>query len=134
MIKSIAALAAGLVTWAVVATLGNLLARAALPGYADVEAAMNFTTVMLIARLLVGGFASIAAGFVTAWIAAGARRDALILSALLLALFAPVHYSLWTRFPIWYHAAFLLSLVVLPVIGASGRRSRSGRDRRGHPA
>ena len=134
MIKSIAGIAAGLVTWAIVATLGNLLVRAALPGYAGVETAMNFTIVMLIARLLVGVIASIAAGSVTAWIAGGMRRDVLILSALLLALFAPVHYSLWARFPIWYHAAFLISLAVAPALGALGRRSRSPRDRRVRPA
>ncbi len=127
MIKSIAAIAAGLVTWFVVATLGNFVVRAALPGYTDVEVAMNFTLGMQVARLAVGVLSSILAGFVTAWIAAGKRRDVLILTALLLAVFLPVHYSLWTRFPVWYHALFLFSLVVAPSAGAWMRsRFRGG--------
>ncbi len=125
MIKSIAAIAAGLVTWFVVATLGNFVVRAALPGYTDVEVAMNFTLGMQVARLGVGVLSSIVAGFVASWIA-GKRRDVLILTVLLLAVFLPVHYSLWTRFPIWYHALFLLSLVVAPSAGA-WMRSRSYR-------
>jgi uncharacterized membrane protein YoaK (UPF0700 family) len=116
--RSLAGIAAGLVAWTAVATLGNLLVRVALPGYADVEAAMNFTLVMLVARLLVGIVSSIVAGSVAARVATARRRDVLILSILLIALFVPVHYSLWTRFPIWYHAAFLLSLVVAPALGA----------------
>jgi len=118
MIKSIAAIAAGLVTWFVVATLANFVVRSALPGYTDVEVAMNFTQGMLFARLVVGALASVTAGFVTGWIA-GARRGAVvILTVLLLAVFLPVHYALWDRFPAWYHAMFLLSLVIAPSIGA----------------
>ena len=132
MMRSLAGIAAGLVAWTVVATLGNLLVRVALPGYADVEAAMNFTLAMLVARLLVGIVSSIVAGSVAARIATAWRRDILILSILLLALFVPVHYSLWTRFPIWYHAAFLLSLVLAPALGArlSPGPSRSRRESR----
>lgn len=118
MVRSLAGIVAGLVTWAVVATLGNLLVRAALPGYADVEAALDFTLAMLIARLAVGIVSSLVAGYVVARIATARRRDVYLLSAVLLALFLPLHYSLWTRFPIWYHAVFLISLVVAPTIGA----------------
>jgi hypothetical protein len=118
MVRSLAGIFAGLVAWAVVATLGNLLVRVALPGYAQVEAALDFTLAMLAARLLVGIVSSIVAGYVVARIATAGRRDVYIVSAVLLALFLPVHYSLWARFPIWYHAVFLLSLVVAPVIGA----------------
>jgi uncharacterized membrane protein YoaK (UPF0700 family) len=130
--RSLAGIAAGLVAWTVVATLGNLLVRVALPGYADVEAAMNFTLAMLIARLLVGIVSSIVAGSVAARIATARHRNVLILSILLLALFVPVHYSLWTRFPTWYHAAFLLSLVFAPALGArlSPGPSRSRRESR----
>ena len=128
MVRSIAGILAGLVAWIVVATLGNLVLRTALPGYTEVEVAMNFTVVMLVARLLVGIVSSIAAGYVVAWIAAANRRDVLILSALLLALFVPVHVSMWPRFPIWYHVAFLLSLVLAPAIGAWSRSgARDGR-------
>jgi len=45
----------------------------------------------------------------------------------LLVLFIPVHYSLWERFPTWYHVVFLASLVVVTLVGAvlyPGRVSR----------
>jgi NhaP-type Na+/H+ and K+/H+ antiporter len=38
---------------------------------------------------------------------------------IILAIFLPVHVSLWARFPVWYHLAFLVPLVPLVVLGAS---------------
>jgi len=35
-----------------------------------------------------------------------------------LAAFLPVHYSLWNRFPIWYHLVFLISIIPLVLLGA----------------
>ncbi len=128
MVRSIAGVAAGLVAWIAIATVGNLLLRLALPGYAEVEVSMNFTMVMLWARLLLGIVSSIAAGFVVAWVATQNRRVILILTGLLVVLFIPVHYSLWTRFPVWYHVVFLLSLVGGTTMGAKGY-SRCCRNR-----
>jgi len=119
--RSVVGIALGLVAWFAVATVGNLILRAGLSGYAQVESAMNFTAAMLWARLLLGVLASFAAGFVVARIAARRRRDVLIAAALLLALFVPVHYSLWARFPAWYHVAFLVSLFVATVVGGNAR-------------
>src|SRR5436190_462968 len=56
------ATATGFVVWFAVATVGNLALRWLLPGYAEVEKAMNFSLVMLTARLAVGAVASLAAG------------------------------------------------------------------------
>ena len=120
MLRSIAGVVAALVAWVAIATLGNVLLRLALPGYADVEGAMEFSITMLWARLLLGMLSSISAGLVVAWVTARNRRDVLVLSGLLLALFIPVHYSLWMRFPVWYHVVFLLSLVVGTMIGGKG--------------
>jgi hypothetical protein len=131
MTRSIAAIAAGLVSWFVIATLGNFLLRAAMPGYAAVEVAMDFTLGMQFARLALGVLSSLGAGFVAAWLATRPRRDIVILIALLLVLFLPVHYSLWQRFPVWYHAAFLLSLVIVPALGASLRAIGGGTRRAG---
>jgi hypothetical protein len=101
----------------VVATLGNFVLRAALQGYTEVEAAMNFTLAMLLGRLVLGAVSSFCAGFVTAWIAKR-RAAARILAGILFIVFLPVHYSLWDKFPIWFHAVFLLSLLVVPILGA----------------
>lgn len=126
MIRSIASIAAGILAWFVIATLGNFALRAIMPGYSTVEVAMDFTPAMLCARLALGAAASLGAGFITAWIAQRPRRAAGLLTAVLLVLFLPVHYALWPRFPVWYHAAFLLSLALAPVLGASLRVRAAG--------
>ena len=47
MLRAVAGVSGGLLTWVVVATVGNLLLRAVWPNYAEVEVAMNFTPAML---------------------------------------------------------------------------------------
>jgi hypothetical protein len=121
MMRSVAGIALGLVAWFVVATVGNLLLRTGFPGYAEVEGAMDFTAAMLWARLLLGLLASFAAGLVVARTVVRRRRDVLIAAVLLLALFVPVHFSLWARFPVWYHVVFLVSLFVATVVGGNAR-------------
>jgi uncharacterized protein (DUF983 family) len=60
-------------------------------------------------------------------VAASVGRDrlvpALIAGVILLILFLPIHYSIWPKFPIWYHLTFLTSLPVLSVAG--GRFARA---------
>lgn len=114
----------GFVAWWVIATLLDLLLRFSWPDYAAVEKAMTFTLGMQIARLAEGAGASLAAGFTAAWISRRKPIATWFLVILLLALFIPVHYSLWHRFPVWYHLVFLISLVVLPPLGAMRRIPR----------
>jgi uncharacterized protein (DUF983 family) len=40
----------------------------------------------------------------------------------LLLVFIPVHYSIWSHFPIWYHLTFLISLPVLSIVGGKFAR------------
>jgi len=117
MLRGATAVVAGLIAWFAVATIANLVARFAWPSYAEVELAMAFTLPMLLARLGIGALSSICAGVATALIARSNRREVAVLGSVLLILFIPVHYSLWARFPIWYHVIFLTSLVVLPSLG-----------------
>jgi hypothetical protein len=122
--RSIAGVAAGVAVWVLVATLGNLVLRLAWPAYAALEKAMTFTLGMLIARLVLGAVASLCAGFAVARIT---RRNAIAawcLVALLLAVFVPVHYTLWPRFPAWYHVLFIASLVLFTLLGAMRRLPR----------
>jgi len=127
MLKGIAGVIGGFVAWFLIATVGNRVLRAAWPGYAEVEASMTFTLGMLLARLVLGAFSSLGAGLVVALIT---NRNGLAIKSLvgvLLVLFIPVHYSLWERFPTWYHVVFLASLVVVTLLGAAlypGRASR----------
>ena len=117
--RSIAAVVGGFVAWWVVATVGNFAVRALIPGYADVERALNFTLDMQVARLVTGALASLVAGWVAARIARGSGRAVWALVIALLALFIPVHYGMWDRFPPWYHLIFLASLVVATLAGAA---------------
>ena len=129
MIRAVGAVVGGLVTWVVVASVGNRLLRIALPGYAEVEVAMTFTQAMLVDRLVLGAASSLCAGFVGALIA---KRNGIadkVLAGILLVAFIPVHYSLWERFPAWYHLVFLASLVVYP--SRRGHSSDDGARERG---
>ena len=116
----------GLVVWIVAATILNWLMRLVLPGYAEAEKPMTFTLPMLAGRLVVGALSSVAAGAVFARIAKDAGPSAIALGIVLLAVFLPVHFGLWDRFPVWYHAVFLVSLLPLAVLGARVAAPRTG--------
>lgn len=121
-IRAIAAVAAGCVTWMVVATIGNFGLRAALPGYTAVEASMAFTIAMMFGRLALGIVSSFAAGYACSAIARRQLTPVYILASLLLLAFVPMHISLWPRFPVWYHLVFLLTLAPLVLLGAMVQR------------
>ncbi len=126
MRRQIIAFISALVTWVAVVSVLNRLLRSGLSGYAAAEPVMAFTSTMLWLRLAMGAAASVSAGYVLGRVAPPAHRAALILGGLLVAAFVPVHYQLWSRFPAWYHAAFLLSIVPLVSLGARlGRSSAS---------
>ena len=121
MMRVAGAILGGCAAWAVAATLLNLALRLSWPDYAAVEKQMEFTLLMMIARLIVGALASLAAGLTTTWIS---RRNAIatwVLVAALLASFVPVHIGLWTKFPAWYHLAFFASLALFPLVGLRRR-------------
>src|SRR5215471_1000245 len=125
MKRSIFALVAGLALWVLVASLLNRGLRVGLPGYALAEPAMSFTLGMKVARLILGGLASLAAGAATGLIAPLRTRLPWILGAIILAAFIPIHVQLWTKFPLWYHLVFLGTLAPLVALGAALTRSRS---------
>jgi hypothetical protein len=122
MIKILIAIILGVLTWFFVATVGNLVLRFSLVGYIDAEKVMHFTMTMMVARLCLSVCASVCTGYAITWVTT--RRDAASLASgiLLTALFIPVHYMLWDKFPIWYHLLFLCSLIPLTVLGARIQR------------
>ncbi|HWD49304.1 MAG TPA: hypothetical protein VG309_05220 [Rhizomicrobium sp.] len=121
MLRLIGGIIAGLVVWAVVVTLLNFGLRYGLPGYTAVEKAMNFTVTMMIARLSISAISSLASGWAAAAIA-NRQLAATVAGFLLLLVFIPVHYSIWSHFPIWYHLTFLISLPVLSIVGGKFAR------------
>jgi len=116
--KTIGAAIAALVTWFFVATVLNLALRASWPHYHEAETAFNFTLAMKLARLVLGAISSLGAGFVAAWIDKDRMKAATLTGIVLLGLFIPGHYLLWSKFPIWYHLTFLASLLPLTLLGA----------------
>jgi hypothetical protein len=118
MLRSSFAVIAGIFVWGLVATVGNWIVRAALPGYSAVEAAMAFRLPMLLCRLALGLVSSLCAGAVCAAAAVQESRAVAVAAGLLLLLFLPVHYSFWSKFPLWYHVFFLASLVPATLFGA----------------
>ena len=123
MLRSILAVVAGLLAWAVGVTVLNLGLHHGWPAYAAVEKAMLFTVPMMAARLSISGVSSLVSGFVAAAVGRSGQA-ALIAGVLLLLIFLPIHYTIWSKFPLWYHLTFLASLPLLSVIG--GRFSRNG--------
>lgn len=118
MKRAILAFVAGLVVWVLVVSLLNRGLRLFFEGYAAAEPAMTFTLAMKLARLTLAALSSLAAGAACTVIAPSSTRVPWLLGALLLAAFIPVHIQRWARFPVWYHLAFLASLVPLVVAGA----------------
>ena len=116
--RTIAAIVAGLVAWAVIVTILNLGLRAALPGYHAAEASLQFTLAMKIGRLSEAALSSLAAGALVRAVAPASRAAPWIVGLVLLLLFLPVHVQLWSRLPVWYHLTFLVTLAPLVAIGA----------------
>ncbi len=116
--RTMLAVIAGAVAWMAVATLCNLALRAAWPAYGAAEPAFTFTLPMLAARLAMGAAATVASGLVVVQVAKAGRQAAWAMGVLLLALFVPQHIVLFAKFPLWYHAIFLFSLLPLTLAGA----------------
>jgi hypothetical protein len=125
MLRQIGGAVAGIIVWIAVVIVLNTALRRLWPEYAAVEKAMAFTLPMMIARLSMSGISSVLSGGIAAVLGRDRLKPALIAGIVLLLFFLPVHYSLWSRFPVWYHLTFLSSLVILSVAGgrlARGRR------------
>ena len=122
MLRSILAVIGAVITWFVVATIGNWVLRAVLSGYSAVEVAMTFTLTMMICRLVLGLVASFCAGFLCGVIAGRPGVAPKVAAAVMVVLFLPVHYMLWDKFPIWYHLFFLITLAPTLLIGAALQR------------
>ena len=118
MWRTVASIVAGLVGWAVIVTLLNFGLRAGLPGYHAAEATLQFNMAMKVGRLTEAALASLATGAVIGWIAPAKKWAPWVVGLLILTIFLPVHVSLWSKFPVWYHLAFLVPLAPLVALGA----------------
>ena len=117
MKRSILACLAGLLTWVVVVTMINRVLRLSLPNYTAAEHTLQFTLAMKWARLLMAVVTSVVAGATTGWISRSGWAP-LIVGSVVLAMFVPVHIALWSKFPVWYHLTFLLTIIPAVLAGA----------------
>jgi hypothetical protein len=130
MWRTIASIIAGLVAWGVIVTLLNFGLRAILPGYHAAEATLQFTLAMKIGRLTEAAISSVAAGAVVGMIAPSKRWAPWLVGLIIVAMFLPVHVSLWNKFPAWYHLAFLVPLAPLVALGGFVARGSGASERR----
>jgi hypothetical protein len=118
MKRSILACLAGLLAWVVVVTVINRVLRLSLPNYTAAEHTLQFTLAMKWARLGMAIVTSLMAGAVTRWISPSSRWASLIVGSVVLAMFLPAHIVLWSKFPVWYHLTFLLTIIPAAVVGS----------------
>jgi len=110
------------------AALGNLALRLGMPGCALVEPTMQFSSMMLCMRLMVGVAATLTAGMLAGYLDRSGNAG-LLLGALFVLLFSANHVHLWNRFPVWFHLTFLATLLPATVAGANaGKQMRRPRD------
>jgi len=124
MKRPILAFAVGLVVWFLLISVLDRALRIFVPGYAAAEPTMSFTLGMLAARLLIAALTSLIAGAAAAWIAPSSPRLPVLLGAVLLVAFIPIHVQLWSLFPFWYHLVFLATLIPLVALGSWLTRAR----------
>jgi hypothetical protein len=117
MRRTIVAIIAGFVGWAVIVTAIDWALRFWLPGYRQAEPTLVFTFIMKIARLIMAALTSLGAGAIVRAIAPKSRLAPWIVGLAIVALFLPTHIHLWHRFPIWYHLSFLVPLAPLMALG-----------------
>jgi hypothetical protein len=125
MKRSLFACLAGLLTWMVVVTVINRILRLSLPNYTIAEHTLQFTLAMKWARLVMSVLTSLAAGAVTRWVSPSSQWAPIAVGGIVFAMFLPVHLSIWSKFPVWYHLTFLLTIIPAVVLGAMLPRRRN---------
>jgi len=125
MVRTVLGVIAGVVAWIVLVTVMDRTMRHFWPDYATNYTAMTFTLQMMLARLAESTVALLIASMIAVGVAPASRSVGWAFGVLMLAFFIPVHYTLWPKFPIWYHGYFLASLVVLPVLIKAAMNQRA---------
>jgi hypothetical protein len=117
MLRIIVSVVVGFLVWLGMNVGGGYLFALSWPDYAAADPTMSFTVPMLLARIVLGLVATLAAGWIAATMARGRNTAALALGIVLVLFFIPVHAVLWDKFPLWYHLFFLVTLLPLSIVG-----------------
>jgi hypothetical protein len=123
--RTILGVVAGFVAWFVIMTVSDRSMRFFWPDYAAGWPTNTFDLNMMLARLTESTVGLVIAAWIAARVAPASRALPWALGVAMLLFFVPVHYMLWNKFPIWYHAYFLSSLVLVSGIVGTLARPRS---------
>jgi len=131
VVRTIFGVIAGIVAWLVIVTIIDRPMRYFWPDYAANFAAMTFTLPMMLARLTESTIALVLAAIIAIRVAPASRYVAWSFGIVMFLIFAPYHVLVvWTKFPIWYHAYFLASLLAVPLIVATVMRETAAAQTR----
>jgi len=128
--RTVLGVVAGIVAWLVIVTIIDRPMRYFWPDYAANFSAMTFTLPMMLARLTESTIALVLATIVALRVAPASRSVAWGFGIVMFLIFAPYHLlMIWSKFPIWYHAYFLASLLAVPLIVATVLRETAAQTR-----
>ncbi len=114
--KMLLGILAGLITYAIIGLLGLYLLKYCWTNYAIASIDKSYSNEMLLFRLVVALFASIAAGMCVSIISNNSRTSSWIVSIILFSIAAYTHFvNVWNDYPIWYHLVYLFT--ILPTLG-----------------
>ena len=117
MLRSIASIATGFLTWSLLFLTSNAIIGRLFPSAVEIEAPTNSTGVLVLILALSVVF-SIVAGWITFKVdRIRALGSSLILGVLLLAVGIVVQLQYWTMLPLWYHLTFLGALIPAVLFG-----------------
>ncbi len=124
MLRSILAIIAGSVTWAVTALGADGILMAAFPAWFGEGGRVESVPVLLLMMFYSLAFSALG-GYVAAWLARRAEvKHAFILGVLQLAMGAVASYQMWDTAPAWWHLTFLPLVLPANVLGGFLRASR----------
>lgn len=122
--RSVGAVAAGMIFWASLWVGGTGGLQAAMPEAFSEEGA-PLQTGVLVGCLLFSIVLSVGAGYITAWVVNRAEiGHTLVLGVIQLAIGVFVQLQFWDLIPLWYHILFLALLIPGNVYGGKLRRDR----------
>jgi len=131
VVRTVFGVIAGIVAWLVIVTIIDRPMRYFWPDYAANFSAMTFTLPMMLARLTESTIALVLAAIIAMCVAPASRYVAWAFGIVMFLIFAPYHVLVvWSKFPIWYHAYFLASLLAVPLIVATVLRENTAAQTR----
>jgi hypothetical protein len=116
MVRTVLGVVAGIISWLVIVTVIDMTMRHFWADYAAVFTAMTFTLPMMLARLAESTVALVIASWIVVRIAPASRAAPWAFAILMFVPFAYFHFTIWEKFPVWYHLYFLASLLAIPPI------------------